>query len=303
MTCTRATLILGLLSAWLATAAVADERTKSMDEAAALVATLKFQQGAIPLEGNVATLQVPESMRYLNPADATKVLVNLWGNPPGAKTLGLLVPAECNLLNDCWAVIMTYEEDGYVKDDDAEKIDYGSLLKQMQKDTAAANKQRTRDGYEPIELVGWATPPRYDRATHKLYWAKDLKFGDLPENTLNYNIRILGRRGVLVLNAVAGMSQLQEIEQATPAILAAVDFNAGSRYADFSATSGDKIAAYGVGALVAGGVAAKAGLFKGLLVLLLGAKKFVVIAVVAIAAGARKFFAARSERASNDQAS
>jgi uncharacterized membrane-anchored protein len=286
------------LNGWLAIAAVADERPTSRDEAAALVASLKFQQGQIALEGNVATLQVPETMRFLNSADATKVLVNLWGNPPHGSPLGLLVPAECDLLGDCWAVIVTYEEDGYVKDDDAQKIDYSAMLKQMQKDTAAANKQRKREGYEPVELVGWATPPHYDRASHKLYWAKELKFGDQPENTLNYNIRVLGRRGVLVLNAVAGMTQLQEIEQATPAILAAVDFNPGNRYADFSATSGDKIATYGVGALVAGGVAAKAGLFKGLFALLLGAKKFVIIALAAVAVAVRKFFAARSEKSS-----
>ena len=75
-------------------------------------------------------------------------------------------------------------------------------------------RQRVRvdAGYEPIELVGWATPPRYDSRTHKLYWAKELKFGDSDENTLNYNIRILGRRGVLVLNAVAGMSQLALVQ-------------------------------------------------------------------------------------------
>ena len=117
---------------------------------------------------------------------------------------------------------------------------------------------------------------------HKLYWAKQLKFGGGNEDTLNYNIRILGRRGVLVLNAVAAMSQLPEIERNAPKILAALDFNPGNRYADFSEASGDKVASYGIAALVAGGVAAKLGLFKGLWVLLLGAKKFVIIGVVAL---------------------
>jgi len=141
-----------------------------------------------------------------------------------------------------------------------------------------------------MELIGWAEPPRYDSATHKLYWAKELKFGNATGNTLNYNIRMLGRRGVLVLNAVASMDQLSQIEQKTPEILSAIDFNPGNRYADFSAASGDKVATYGLAALVAGGVAAKLGLFKGLWVLILGAKKFIIIAALAVAAWFRKLF-------------
>lgn len=236
-------------------------------------------------------MNVPDTMRFLDSKDASTVLAKLWGNPPQSEApLGMLIPADCNLLADCWAVIITYEGEGYIKDDDAGKLDYSQLLTQMQKDTRAGNKERQKQGYAPVELVGWATPPRYDRDSHKLYWAKDLKFGDEGADTLNYNIRMVGRRGVLVLNAVAAMTQLQEIEAATPTILGAIDFNAGHRYADFSPAAGDKVASYGIGALIAGGVAAKLGLFKGLWVLLLGAKKFVIMAVIAIGVWLRKLF-------------
>jgi uncharacterized membrane-anchored protein len=162
----------------------------------------------------------------------------------------------------------------------------------MQKDLASANNGRQNAGYEPVHLVGWAKSPHYDSQTHKLYWAKELKFGSQPENTLNYNIRMLGRGGVLVLNAVAGMSQLPEIEQATPKILTAIDFNPGHRYADFNPKS-DKIAEYGLAALVAGtatAAAVKLGLFKGLWVAILAAKKFIIIGVVAVVALVGKLF-------------
>ncbi len=179
----------------------------------------------------------------MNGRDAHTVLVTLWGNPPMPDPLGLLMPVNAGPLNpDSWAVIITYEEEGYVKDKDAEKIDYADLLKQMQKDTFEANKEREKQGYSKVELVGWAAPPHYDQGVHKLFWAKQLKFGDEKEDTLNYNIRILGRRGVLVLNAVSTMSQLPEIERNAPKILAAIDFNPGNRYADFSEASGDKVA-------------------------------------------------------------
>jgi uncharacterized membrane-anchored protein len=266
-------------------------RPKNREEAEALAATLKFQRGEVVLKNGLATLKVPDGVEFLDGRDAQTVLVKLWGNPPMPDPLGLLMPVNTGPLSpDSWAVIITYEEEGYVKDKDAEKIDYTDLLKQMQKDTRAANPEREKQGYAAVELVGWAAPPHYDKAAHKLYWAKQLKFGGGNEDTLNYNIRILGRRGVLVLNAVAAMAQLPEIESNAPKILAAVDFNPGNRYADFSEASGDKVASYGIAALVAGGVAAKLGLFKGLWVLLLGAKKFVIIGVVALTAFIRKLF-------------
>jgi len=267
------------------------DRPKNKEEAQALVAKMKFQQGEVVLKDGLATLKVPDGVQFLNGRDAHTVLVTLWGNPPMPDPLGLLMPVNAGPLNPAsWAVIITYEEEGYVKDKDAEKIDYTDLLKQMQKDTGDANKEREKQGYSKVELVGWAAPPHYDQAVHKLYWAKQLKFSDANEDTLNYNIRILGRRGVLVLNAVSAMSQLPEIEENAPKILAAIDFNPGHRYADFSEASGDKVASYGIAALVAGGVAAKLGLFKGLWVLLLGAKKFVIIGVAALGALLRKLF-------------
>ncbi len=128
-------------------------------------------------------------------------------------------------------------------------------------------------------------------ATHKLYWAKEVKFGSQPDNTLNYNIRMLGRGGMLVLNGVAAMSQLPEIERPTPKILAAIDFNPGHRSADLNPKS-DKIAEYGLAALVVGTAAAaamKLGFFKALGAAVLAAKKFIIIGAIAIAASVRLF--------------
>jgi uncharacterized membrane-anchored protein len=257
-----------------------------------LVSELKYRKGEINLVNGLAKLSVPEEFRYLDSKDTETLLVKLWGNPPfgGNPPLGLLVPAGFNPIGgESWAVVIDYEEDGYVKDDEAGTIDYDKLLKQMQEGTREANKQRVKEGYAPVELVGWAAKPRYDRQTHKLYWAKEIKFGDSPEHTLNYNIRILGRRGMLVLNAVASMPQLAAIEAATPQILSMVDFSDGHRYANFDSKT-DKVATYGIAALVAGGIAAKLGLLKWLWVVILAAKKFIIIGIVALVASLKKVF-------------
>jgi uncharacterized membrane-anchored protein len=269
--------------------AFAEGQVKTREEAEALSKTLKYQQGEVVLRDGLATLRVPEGFRFLDGADANKVIVQLWGNPPGNAPLGMLMSESGPFGRGAWAVIISYEEDGYVKDHDAETIDYNALLKQVKEDIHKANPERTKQGYPAMELIGWAAPPRYDHDSHKLYWAKELKFGDEPGNTLNYNIRMLGRRGVMVLNAIASMSQLPQIESTTPKILSAIDFNPGNRYADFNPKS-DKVATYGLAALVAGGIAAKLGFFKGLWLLILGLKKFIIIAAVAVAAWFKKLF-------------
>jgi len=257
---------------------------------------LQYQDGEITLQGGIAKIHLPNGFRFLDPKNAEVVLSKIWGNPPGAKTLGMLVPTDISPASaSAWAVILTYDEDGYVKDDDAEKIDYTKLLKEMQESTTEASKEREKQGFGSIQLIGWATPPRYDKSSHKMYWAKELKFDGSDENTLNYNIRLLGRRGVLVLNAVAGMEQLPAIQSATPTLLSMIDFQEGHRYSDFDSSS-DKVATYGLAALVAGGIATKAGLFKGLFVALLAAKKFVIMGVIAIGAYLKKVFGKKTEQ-------
>jgi len=255
-----------------------------------LADSLRYQKGEITLRGGLAKIHLSNGFRYLDPTDAGTVLEKIWGNPPNPNTLGLLAPANLSVASpDGWAVIIGYDEAGYVKDDEAATMDYDKLLKQLQESTAQENEERKKEGYAPIELVGWATPPLYDKTTHKMYWAKEYKFENSPDNTLNYNIRILGRRGVLVLNAVAGMSQLREIETVTPQILSMVDFQEGHRYVDFNKST-DKVATYGLIGLVAGGLAAKAGFFKLLIPALLAAKKFVIIGIAALGALIKKLF-------------
>ena len=241
--------------------------------------SLDRQTGQIKISQANATLNVPENFYYLDSKDAEKVLVEVWGNPPGQNVLGMIFPAEQTPFDtDSWAVTIEYEEEGYVSDEDADKIDYDDLLKEMKKDTQAASEYRVEQGFPSIELVGWAATPFYDGQTKKLHWAKEIKFGESSANTLNYNIRVLGRKGVLVLNFIAGMEQKAIIEQNLDGVIALADFDEGSTYADFDPDV-DKVAAYGLGALVAGKVLAKTGFFAIALIFL---KKFGIYIVIGL---------------------
>jgi len=243
--------------------------------------SLDRQTGTIEINEAGATMDVPENFYYLNSQDAEKVLVEVWGNPPSESTLGMLFPAEMTPFDDeSWAVTIEYEEDGYVSDEDAGDLDYSELLEQMQDDTQLASEDRVAQGYEEIELVGWAATPFYDVDSHKLYWAKEIRFGDEPLNTLNYNIRILGRKGVLVLNFIAAIDQKEVIESNLDSVLAMANFEQGSTYSDFNPDL-DTVAAYGIGALVAGKVLAKTGFLVAALLFL---KKFGVLILIGLGA-------------------
>lgn len=241
------------------------------------------QSGLVALPGGIAQVNVPEKWLYLPPADAEQLLT-LWGNPPGSgsDTLGMLVQANSGPSDpDGWAVIITYDNSGHVTDEDAGDIDYAELLVQMQQESKESNEFRRQEGYPTVELVGWAEEPRYDAAEKKFYWAKELKFEGNEVNTLNYNVRVLGREGVLELNAVAGIEQLPAIRAGMPEVIAMASFVEGQRYADFNEST-DKLAGYGLAALVAGGVAAKTGLWAKVVAVLVAGKKLLIPLVIGI---------------------
>ncbi|WP_200975445.1 DUF2167 domain-containing protein [Echinicola sp. 20G] len=257
----------------------AQEEELSDEEYFALVDSINssftYQYGTIILGDNIATLQVPEGYKYLDTEQSSYVLTELWGNPP-EEVLGLLFPEDIGPMSDdfTYAVEINYAEEGYIDDEDAQEIDYDDLLEEMQSDTDEANSYRIEEGYEKIELVGWASEPFYDYKSKKLHWAKELKFGEQEINTLNYNIRILGRKGYLNMNAISNMEALPIVKQDINDILASVEFNDGYRYGDFNPEV-DEIAAYGIGGLIAGKMLAKTGFF----VLLLKFWKVIALAV------------------------
>lgn len=258
------------------------------------LATLKQQHGTITLPSGIATLKLNEEFYYLDPNDTERLLTEGWGNPPGHKTLGMIIPKAVNPLTASgWGVIVSYKDDGHISDEDAAKIDYTDLLKQMQEEDEEDNKERQKQGYAGLHLLGWAEQPHYDESSHKMYWARELKADDAEDSTLNYSIRVLGRKGVLELNAVASMADMPIIKQELPKVIAFTNFTEGNLYTDY-APGTDKLASYGLAALVGGGLAAKAGLFAKIGIFLLAAKKFLIVGLVVIAGFFRKLFSRKS---------
>jgi len=252
-----------------------------------ILRSLTFRTGTISLGNDLATITQTKNFRFLDSADTETFLTEVWGNPPGTGkgTLGMIFPADGGLADDdAWGVVVSYETTGHISDEEAGTIDYDQLMADMKAAVVEESKKRVKQGQEQFSLLGWARKPHYDATEKKLYWAKRYRFGDDPEETLNYEIRVLGRKGVLSLNVISSMRELPTIDSKVNSILSMVRFNKGNTYAEYD-SSVDHTAAYGIAGLIAGGVLGKAGFFKGLIALLLASKKLFGLALFGGLAG------------------
>jgi len=282
----RGVLLFSLLAASTAVAAAKPykemfpDRTYQNPQAQQLVEDLDYQQGVVALGDIGVELRVPQNFYFLSASHARKTIVDIWGNPPvsAEKVLGMILPATKTPVDDTWGAVITFDEDGYVSDEDAAKIDYSELLQQMQEATRLASEERVKQGFSTLRLVGWASPPFYDKTAKKLHWAKELEFGGDVRHTLNYDVRALGRKGVLKINFVAGVDQLMEIKDVIPAVMSMPEFTQGFRYEDYM-PGADKVAAYGIGGLIAGKALTKLGFFAVALAFL---KKGWILVVLAL---------------------
>ena len=258
--------------------------------------SLVYQTGTIELESGNATLKVPAGFQFLDKAQSMYVLSDLWGNPVDSSIIGMLIPANKGVLqSESWAFSISFDEMGYVEDDDADDINYDDLLEEQQKEFQESNPERIKLGYQPIEFIGWASVPFYDKDKKVLHWAKELKFGEDSTNILNYNLRVLGRKGVFMLNAIATMDQLPEVKKNIGKVIGSVTFKDGHKYSDFIPDV-DNVAAWTIGGLVAGKVLAKVGL----LAVIAKFGKLILFGIAAAGAGIWKFIKGRKEKKETD---
>ncbi|TAH02903.1 MAG: DUF2167 domain-containing protein [Sphingobacteriales bacterium] len=250
-------------------------QTEALAAASKRASEIKFQTGPITLENGIG-LNVPPGYKFIPANDAEWIVYDFWGNPRSSGIMGMLVKENYEVMNEGgWAFVLTFDKMGYVEDDDASKIDYDDLLKDMQSGEADENKEREKMGYGAIHMLGWASKPYYDDKNKVLHWAKSLKFSGAEDTTLNYDVRVLGRYGVLSMNAVGTINDLDDIKQNIPAVTKIAHFTSGNAYADFDSKI-DAVAAVTIGGLVAGKVLAKAGI----LALLLKNIKLIFLAVI-----------------------
>ena len=229
-----------------------------------------------------STLDLPEGYVFLNP-DETNKLKTLTHNLGDGKQY-FLAPRDLR-----WEAFFDYQDDGYVKDD--QKIDSDAIMENIKKGTEAANKEREQRGWHQLQVTGWQTTPHYDPQTQHLEWAIDGK--DLVTNAsiVNFNTRVLGRGGVMSVLLLSDPAHFDSAIAEFKTTLTQFSYLPGQRYAEYK--PGDKVAKYGLAALITGGVAAiavKTGFWKVLLTGLIAGWKFIAAAAVALFGGISRFF-------------
>lgn len=227
--------------------------------------------------GSRADIAIPEGYRYLGSSDSSK-LMKYYGNLSNGSELGFIAPDHME-----WFAVFEFEDVGYVKDDEKDKLDADEILKQLKEGQQAANEELTRLGHSTLTVLGWHTPPFYNKETNNLEWAIRLSSSDGGQ-ILNYKTKLLGRRGVMDVVLVCSEEQLASVIPEYQGLLKGFAFKKDESYAAF--TKGDKIAEYGLVGLIAGGgllVAAKSGLLAKLW-------KPIAIGLVAIGAFLKRIF-------------
>lgn len=217
---------------------------------------VKWQEGpSIGDLSGTAEVRIPAGYVFAG-ANDTRVLMEEMQNPTSGKEMGFIAPAGLD-----WFVVFEFDDVGYVRDDEKNTLDADAMLESIKKGTEAGNKERRRRGWPIMTILGWEQQPRYNETTHNLEWA--IRGESEGNQVINYNTRLLGRGGVMRVTLVIDPTTLSQTLPKFKNVLSGFDFKQGQKYAEFR--QGDKVAKYGLTALVVGGasaVAVKTGMFK-----------------------------------------
>lgn len=239
--------------------------------------------------GNKATIKVPEGYAFLDPA-GSRSLNEILHNPPADGDEYTLAPKSLE-----WIAFFSYEDIGYVKDD--EKLDPDAILKSYREGTEEGNKERRSRGWDELNILGWSAKPEYDAQIKSLAWSILAEDVQSHHQIVNYNTRLLGRRGVMDVVVVTPPDKLAASISDFKNTLPGFQYAPGESYAEYRA--GDRVAEYGLAALITGGVlavAAKKGLFTILGGFLVAAWKFVLIGLAAVGAWFKNLFKKKQAR-------
>jgi uncharacterized membrane-anchored protein len=247
-----------------------------------------FQQGPgqADLGKNVAEIKYGEKFVFAD-AKETKRVMEAFGNQVNGNEVGFIAPkAE----DENWFVVFEWEDVGYVKDDEKDAIDADKLFASIKEGTEQANKHRRENGMPTLTVTGWDEKPHYDRKTNNLVWS--LLAADSQGNrVVNYNVRLLGRDGVMSVTLVTDPATLDTVKPQLGSVIGGFSYKQGKRYAEWR--SGDKVAKYGLAALVTGGAgvaAVKLGLFAAFWKVIAKAWKLVAVGVIAAGAALKRGF-------------
>ena len=216
----------------------------------AAMAVAKAGPVDVPL-ADQAVLHLPAAEVFVPQPQADKLL-NSFGNPGSdPEMLGLILPRDPRAT---WAMPVRFHKSGFIKDDDARTWDAAAMLRSLRVGTEEQNRDREKAGVPSLDVTGWSEPPQYDAGRQRLVWAMTASVigakPDAPQG-VNYNTYALGREGYFSLVMLTALAELPALKPVADRQIAALEYNAGKRYADFDPKT-DRVAGYGLVGLVVG---------------------------------------------------
>jgi uncharacterized membrane-anchored protein len=239
----------------------------------------------VPLDGR-AVIELPEKFTFVPKPEAGRFMRAL-GNTIDHDFIGLIFSEQLEGF-----VAVEFSPTGYIEDDDAKNWNVDELLQNLKNGAVQSNKERAKRGLPEIAVSGWIEKPVYDADTHRLVWSVSSQHKNTSadeEQGVNYNTYLLGREGYLSLNLVTDVNSVEGEKPLAKQLLAAVSFNNGQRYEDFNAAT-DRVAEYGLAALVGGLAAKKLGLLAAVGVFFVKAWKIILLGVIGGAVVVKRFF-------------
>jgi len=244
-----------------------------------LLKKLGAQKTGVGKIGPQAEIDIPEGFIYF-PAKGAQTLLKDWGNLTDGSELGLLLNEEKG-----WSVLFEFENVGYVKDDEKDSLDAAKMMKQMHDAEPTLNEARKEAGLPGQHTIGFVMEPKYNETTNNLEWAINFRVEGDPAEYVNYNTKLLGRKGVMTATLMVDPTEMDAVLPDYQKTLTGYRFASGQTYAEYR--EGDKLATYGLAGLIVGGAgfaAAKAGLLGKLGALIAKGGKAIIIGIVAVGA-------------------
>lgn len=267
-------------------------------EAAMKAAYAAAQEGPADVKlGDQAVVHLPESMFFVPRIQADRLMA-AYGNGKDPSLLGVVMPKSDD---DDWVITVNFDKAGYIKDDDAKNWNVSELLDSLRDGTEESNVERKKRGFPELVMDGWVEAPKYDSNTQRLVWSVAVKHKGESANdnpTVNYNTYALGRDGYITLDLITQKNLVPKDKTAVLTLLDNLKYVEGKRYADFNSST-DKVAEYGLAALVAGVAAKKLGLFAVIAAFLAKFAKVGILAAAALGGGLWKRF--RGKKAEQQQ--
>lgn len=249
-----------------------DNIPKTTEERAKAFQSLEWNEhGSHELKLSNSKIDLPKGYFILLGDQAKKErLIN--GDSSSSETIDAVIYSEDDKNN----VILEFYPEGYISLDDWDKVDANAMLTEISEGTEAANKERAKIGLEPLHVVGWIKPPYLNRKTNTVYWSIE---GKDDENSFVNSIALrLSRNGYEKFTLMTDKETFTSGPNVLQKMLRVHNFDSGYRYEDH--VPGDKMAEYGIAALVAASVGAKIAKATGLFLIL---KKFGALILGAIA--------------------